>query len=253
MALIPLKESSEEVMLEITHILKKHFKNHLLLVGAKGSIARNKFTPYSDFDLIIVVDNDKYEQWPEFMYNTTYIDVQVISLKNILKIISNVNSNWPAEVGGKLNLKIYYDNNNTFKIIKKEFNKIIKNKNLFENEISLNTVIEYYSKSERYFKNEEVINLRWACGWLFEEFSMILALLNQRYFTVQGPTAKIKEMSTFKYLPAGWKQICQNLLSVSSNKNINGARKLIYLLMDLSKKYKFANHKIKSIKEIRFK
>ncbi len=253
MTLTPLKEKPENIMRELVKNAKKQFKDRLLLVGAKGSLARNEFTPYSDFDLVIIVDDEKLEQWSEFMYNTTYFDIQIISLKNVLKKISTVKFYWPAEVGGKLNLKIYYDNKNTFERLKKEYKTIAKNKKMFEGVVNLNTIIEYFSKSIRYYENREFVNLRWACLTLFEEFSMVLGLLNQRYFIQQGPTAKIKEISKFKYLPVGWKVISQNLVSENPEKNIAGAKQLMRLLDELSKKHSFTNYKIYSIQDIKFK
>lgn len=253
MKLIPLKEKPEEIMSEIVQLLKKHFKNHLLLVGAKGSLARKDFTPYSDFDLVIIVDDEKYCQWPEFMYGTTYFDVCVTSINSVLKTIKTIRSDWPINVGGKLNIKVFYEKNNTYKKMKVEHDKIIKNKKDFENAINTNTIIEYYSKSERYYKQKQFDNLRWACGWLFEEFATVLAMLNQKYFTIQGPTSKIKEISKYKYLPICWKSISLNLISKDAEKNILGAKKLMILIDKLSKKHEFANHKINKINEIKFK
>jgi hypothetical protein len=253
MKLIPLKEKPEEIMSEIVNILKKHFKNHLLLVGAKGSLARGDFTPYSDFDLVIIVDDEKYSQWPEFMYGTTYIDVCVTSINSVLQTIKTIRNDWPINVGGAFKIKVYYDKNNTYKKMKVEHDKIIKNKKAFENAINLNTIIEYYSKAKRYYDKKEYTNLRWSCNTLFEEFATILAMLNQKYFIGQGPTSKIKQLSEYKYLPLGWKSISLNLISKDSEKNISGAEKLMVLIDKLSKKHQFANHKIEKICEIKFK
>lgn len=231
---------------------KKKFGTHLLLVGAKGSLARDDFTPYSDFDLIIIVDDVKKEQWVECMYNTTYIDTQVIALASVVKKITTITPEWPSEAGGKLNIRIYYDKNKTFEKLQKAYKQVKENKKLFENAVSLNTTIEYYSKALRYYEKKEFANLRWACGWLFEEYSMIMALLNQRYFTIQGPSAKIEEMTTFAYQPRGWKAACEQLICEDPKKNIASATSIVNILEALSKKHCFAKHSISSIKDMRF-
>jgi len=243
----------EESMKEIVRIAKASFKDNLLLVGAKGSIARGDFNPYSDFDILIIVKDKKYEQWPEFMFKDTYFDIQVICLDSVLGKIRNVSMHWPAEAGGKLGLKIFYDKEDTYKKMYSWYKKIITDKEIFENAISLNTLTEYYSKTLRYYQNKDYDSLRWASLCLFEEFSMILALLNKEYYTSQGPTEKILQISKFKYLPKNWKEVSKKLISKDAKDNISGANELWDLCKELSKKHKFHDYSIKNISEIKFK
>ncbi len=183
MKLTPFNKDLEETMNQIVNIAKKSFNKSLLLVGAKGSIARNDFTPYSDFDILIVVDNKKFEQWPEFMYNTTYFDIQVTTLDNLVSKVENVDMYWPGRASGILNLKVYYDKNKVFDKIKRSYTKLLKHPQKFDKAISLNTITEYYSKAQRYYNNQEYESLRWATFTLFEEFSMMMALLNEKIFS----------------------------------------------------------------------
>jgi hypothetical protein len=253
MKLKPYDKDLEQTMNQIVDIAKKSFNKSLLLVGGKGSIARNEFTPYSDFDIIIIVNDKKYVQWPEFMYNTTYFDIQVTTLDDATTSLKNVNMYWPASAGGRLNIKVYYDKDSTYEKMQKIYSQLKKKNKLFENAVSLNTLIEYYSKVQRYYNNKEYESLRWASFSLFEEFSMMMALLNQKYYSGQGPTYKIAQMEQFKYKPKGWLLISKKLTSTSPKDNIEGAEKLYQLCHKLSKKHKFRDFAIMDIKNITFK
>jgi predicted nucleotidyltransferase len=249
----PFNKDLEETMNQIVDIAKKSFNKSLLLVGAKGSVARNDFTPYSDFDILIIVNNKKYEQWPEFMYNTTYFDIQVVTLDEVLSKIENLDMYWPGRASGLVNLKVYYDKKDIFGKIQKSYNRLGKNTQKFENAISLNTITEYYAKAVRYYNKKEYESLRWATFTLFEEFSMMMALLNHKYSPGQGPTYKIAQMEKFSYKPKGWLTISKNLTSINPKDNIDGANKLYNLCHKLSKKHKFGDYNIKDITEIKFK
>jgi len=249
----PYDKDMEKSMREIVRIAKRTFKDSLLLVGAKGSIARGDFGPYSDFDLVIIVEDKKLEQWPEFMYNNTYFDIQVISFDSVVRKLLDVSMSWPAEAGGKLGLRIFYDKANTYDKLYAQYNKVKSDKKKFENAISLNTLTEYYSKAIRYFQNKDFDSLRWACLSLFEEFSMILALLNRKYYVSQGPKAKIEQISKFDYLPMGWKNISEKLISKNGKDNIEGANLLWSLCDELAARHEFKNHSINDISDIKFK
>lgn len=252
MNLVPLKISPDEVIEVILSKAKRKYGSDLLLVGAKGSLARGEFTKLSDFDMVIIVKNKHRSHWKEYLFNTTYIDINVITLSDSINAIKSLNHYWPAGAGGKLNLKVYYDPKNTKSKLKKAYDELKKSKRKFIDAIEINSFIEYYSKAMRYVRSKDYESLHWAANELAEEFGMILMLINQKYFTSQGPSTKIKQIKNLKIKPRGTISTLENLYSLKSSKNIVGVNSVAILVEKLRTEYQFKSSKIKELNEINF-
>jgi len=251
MKLISLKEKPEEIIDIIIKKLKNKYKKRLLFVGGKGSLATDKFTPLSDLDLVVALDKGK-EEYFEFIYGTTYIDIKVSPLKKLMEEIKNIDTYWPLRAGGLLNLKLYYEKNNSFNILKKTFNTVKKNKKAFEHSINLNSFIEYYSKAHRAYQNKEYKMLSWAAFELYEMFILTLALLNQEYYISQGPNRFIEQIQKFKYKPKDWKSGILLSLSKDPKKEIKGIDIMWKILNNLKKKNNLRSYDISKIEDIKF-
>ena len=71
MELQPLQEQPEDIVNVIIEKLRAKFGETLLYVGGKGSLANGGFTPFSDLDLVVVLNDDSAERYETFIYNTT--------------------------------------------------------------------------------------------------------------------------------------------------------------------------------------
>jgi predicted nucleotidyltransferase len=249
--LIPLKENPEEIIQIVVQKLKKKYGNKLLFVGGKGSLATGKFTPLSDIDLVVAVTECK-ENYVEFIYGTTYIDIRVATLKTLKNDLKKIDMYWPLRAGGILNLKIYYDKNKSFAKLKKVYQELIKNKKKFENAAELNAFIEYYSKSYRAFNDKNYKLLYWASFELFHQFSFILALLNQEYIISQDPIRLINQIKKFKNKPRGWESAVRLSMDRNPKKIFEGIQKMWKILNQLRKKYDFKSYDINNPNQIKF-
>lgn len=251
MDLIPLQETPEEIVLLIVEKLKKRYGSKLLFVGGKGSLATGKFTPLSDLDLVVAVKSGK-EKYVEFVYGTTYIDVRIASITKLIEDLNNVDIVWPLKAGGILNLKLYYEKEKSFSKLKKAYTELKKDKKKFENAVELNTFIEYYSKSYRAFHNKDYEQLYWTSFELIHQFAFVIALLNQQYFTSQGPIKFIDQIKKFKYKPNGWDSAIRLSTSRDPEKVFSGVSKMWKILNQLRKKHDFKSYDIDSLNQIRF-
>jgi len=249
MKLIPLKEKPEEIFSLLIDRLKKKFKKDLLFVGGKGSIATGKFTPLSDIDVVVAIKKGK-EKYYEFVYGTTYIDIRVAPIKNLVNDLKNINMSWPLRAGGILNLKLYYEKNKSFSVLKKTVKELRKDK--FEQAVELNSFIEYYSKSHRAFHNKDYEQLYWTTFELFHQFAFVIALLNKQYYISQGPINFINQIKKFNYKPAGWESAIRLSMSRNPKKAFDGVQKMWKILNTLRKKHNFRSYDIKQLKEVKF-
>jgi len=251
MELIPLETSPEKVIDDIIDKLKKKYKSKLLFVGGKGSLANEKFTPLSDIDLVVCLSEGK-EEYREFLYGTTYIDIRVASFSKLKKELEDIDMVWPLKAGGILNLKLFYKKDNSFEKLKKVYENVRKDKRKFENAVELNTFVEYYSKSYRAFKNKEYEQLFWASFELYHQFAFIIALLNKEYFTEQGPMKFIKQIEKFEYKPRGCMEAIKLSMSRKPKKSFKGVKKMWEIVNKLSEEFDFKSNKIDSLEEIKF-
>lgn len=254
MELKPLKKNPNEIIKIVIDKLKEQFGKKLLYVGGKGSLANNNFTEYSDLDLIVAIEDNKFKiEYKTFIYNTTVIDIQISSYKSIKEDLETIDFYWPIKLGGILNLKIYYGDKKYLEELNSSYLKLKKNKVLFENAISLDSITEYYSKAKRAYANKELEELNWHSMELWEMFAFIIALLNQNYYINQGPKKFINQINNFKYKPEGWKEAFELVISNNYDNMIKGCKMIFDISYELSKKHKFRNLNIKKISEISFK
>ena len=71
--------------------------------------------------------NKGKEEYKEFLYGTTYIDIRITSFSKLKEELEDIDIVWPLKVGGILNLKLYYKKDNSFEKLKKVYENL-KNK-----------------------------------------------------------------------------------------------------------------------------
>lgn len=251
MNLIHLKESPQDVVSLIMNKLKYRYGDNLLLFGTIGSLANNTFTSLSDFDLIAITKGgDVY--WHEYMYGTTYIDVRMSTMDVLIKELRHVIMRWPFKVGGILNIKPYYELNNTLSVFTDIYETLKRDKKEFEQAVELNTFTAQCTKAHRAFQNKNYVSLYWSAVELVKHFACVIALINQSYYTSENPIIIFEQIKTFKFTPPGWDEAYSMALDHESHTTIKGIMKIWDIIFDLKDKYDFRDFSITSLDQIAF-
>lgn len=247
--LTPLREPPEQILSLLEQKAKLQYKENVLLIGVKGSLAHGNFTLLSDIDMVVIL-RDCTEHYKEFMYGTTYIDVRIVSLPDALRDIRKVTLDWPLRVGGLLGIKAHYEKEKVKAKLVEEYHHIQKIDHLFTDAIDLHSFTEYYSKAYRAHQEDDSAQLIWAAVTLSHEFALIIALLNKKYYISQGPLKYAEQIEQFDYKPDGWKEALENTMSRDKDKSMEGIHQMWKILNLLSIKHKFATKRITSLEDI---
>ncbi|MBL3659048.1 hypothetical protein [Fulvivirga sediminis] len=249
MELIPLLESPDEISSIILEKLKGKYGKRLLLFGVKGSVAANEFTPYSDLDYVVAI-NQGTANWFEYLYGTTYIDIRVVTIETLIKEMESVYMQWPLKAGSILNMRVYYDCENTYSYLLSIYEEIKKDTKQFENAVELNTFMAHYSKAYRAFQAKDFVQLTWSSIELVNQFAYTIALLNQECFISRSPSKLLKQIKAFNFRPLGWEEAMLLALTNDPEQIFKGIHKMLLILDKLKDKYEFRDFKISSISNI---
>ncbi|UII31046.1 nucleotidyltransferase domain-containing protein [Fulvivirga ulvae] len=252
MELIPLQEEPDEIALHILDKLKKKYGSRLLLFGIKGSFAANQFTPFSDLDFVVAIKHG-VSNWFEYLYGTTYIDLRVIPIDTLRKEMEYLNMQWPLKAGSILNMKVYFDAENTYSGLINIYNNLKRDPKQFENAVELNTFIAHFSKAYRAYHSDDFIQLSWSSIELTNQFAHTIALLNKSYFISRSPNNLIKQIKAFDFQPDGWEEAMILAFSKDPHDTFKGVCKMRDILNELDSKYEFRNFRIPSIASIELK
>lgn len=247
--LVPLKRHEfRRIIGRVVDELKRKYGSGLLYVAAKGSIARDATTPYSDVDLIAVVKSAR-ENGYEWLYRTTPVDVSLYSLADVRDNILTVDGFWPHRVGSFLVNKVYVDRASVAEKIRRWHKAALQKDDSFRQACEYVGFLEYYSKvlRARRMRNAEV--LRYAAWEIFFMSCMNIALLNKRFY--YNHTTMIEQVRGFEFVPEGFLESAGNIFSRDLVRVAGAARTLVGINLKLAEKFRFEKKGLTSIRQLR--
>lgn len=247
--LVPLSKSEfPRIIGRVIDELERKHGAQLLYVAAKGSMARDTATAYSDVDLIAVLKSTKEEGY-ELLYRTTPIDVSLYTLDGVRKSILNVDGFWPHRVGSFLVNKVYVDRADVGKKIRRWHEAALENDQSFMEACEFVSFLEYLSKVLRARRSMNAEILRYAAWEIFFMSCMNIALLNKRFY--YNHTTMIEQVSQFGFVPGGFLRSARNIFSRDLTLVAEAARDLVRINQKLARKFGFEKRPLTSLRQLR--
>ena len=247
--LTPLMEDeAQSVVDRIVRELERTYGDDLLYVAAMGSLARGTFSPFSDIDLVALIESERRASH-RWLYKTTPVDVAVLPLQKAKKRILEVDGLWPHEVGSFLLNRVYLDRGDVRAKLDRWHAKILREGSTFRGACEILGFFEYFSKVQRAQEQGNAEILRYAAWEIFFMSCMNVALLNKRYF--YDHTTMTNQMTGFDFLPPGVLEASQDVFHTSLESVARGARRLFEINLSLADEYGFAQGVIDDVEQLR--
>jgi len=233
----------------INELGRKH-GSQLLYVAAKGSIARDAATAYSDVDLIAVLKSAQAQnEGYEWLYRTTPVDVNLYTLNGVRNSILKVDGFWPHRVGSFLVNKVFVDRAGVAEKIRRWHKSALENDQSFRRACEFVGFLEYYSKVLRARRTMNAEILRYASWEIFFMSCMNIALLNKRFY--YNHTTMIEQISRFEFVPEGFLGSARSIFSRDLTKVVQAARSLVRINQELAEKFGYEKKGLTGIRQLR--
>jgi len=214
---------------KLSELMMTKYGNHILLGGIFGSTAKGTDTEYSDLEMFFVVRDESKAKSFDFVYKHMPVTVIVEKVSEVEKDITEIELQWPLEMGRLFNLKITCGDG----AILKRFRRLLENvpQREFHQFIAKHAPLCYEGlgrlKAVKIRGNTHETGL-----FVFEilyEFTLLTAIFN-REFINHDYLGGLNEAFKFKKLPKDYEDIAKRLLNwtnLSLEEIINLAEKFV--------------------------
>ncbi len=243
--LTPLsREEFQSVVHRVVSELQRKYAEHLLYVAAYGSLARGAETPFSDIDLLAIVDKGEAREHG-WLYRTTPVDVHVLPLRKVRERILRVDGFWPHEVGLLLKHHVYLDRAGIAERLRRWHAQALRR-------VKMETYAGFYNyigKMQRGWEERNPEVMRRAAWEIFFMSCMDLALLNRRFYT--DHMRMTEEIEDFELLPEGFLEHAKKLFHPDLEQVYLAAKDLFEIHLRLAKEYGYEMKSLSQAEQIR--
>jgi len=197
-----------EIAKTITKLIVQKYGNEILLVGVYGSVAKEEDMEFSDIDMYVITKNLSFQKY--FAYKEIPITIHFKTKKEVLEIIRNVTSTWPAEVHKFLFPKVLYGSETLLDEFRQIVNKISKKEFQKAASTALIEIFENVGKVRNACKQRNLgrcIEAVWNVVWHAE---MFVALINKKYYEKPG-FRSLGEVLKFEKIPEKYCELVKTL------------------------------------------
>ncbi|UCH32595.1 MAG: hypothetical protein JSV05_04250, partial [Candidatus Bathyarchaeota archaeon] len=197
---------------KITGLFLKKYGEDILLGGIYGSTAKGTDTEYSDLEMFFIVRNASTAKTVEFAFKGTPVHVEVRKVSKVERDITEVELDWPLEMGRLFNLKTTCGD----KSILKKFQKLLDEvpNAIFYEFIATYTPLCYEGlgrlKSIKIRGNIHETGL--LVAEVLIEFMLLTAIFN-REFINHDYLGGLPESFQFKHLPKDYEKTARMLMN----------------------------------------
>jgi kanamycin nucleotidyltransferase len=194
----------------VESILNKH-GDRVLAIGLYGSMAREADQPYSDIEMLCVLNTYGDDHSYEWVYGPGKAEINFMSRAVALKHAAELDERWPLTHGAFASLKPLYGDGELLRALKRmvfahsneEFNALIR-------EIIVGDVCEYVGKLRNARHMGKTANLaRLACQ-IVESGAYLIGLMNRSLYTTNSTL--LEESLSLPNRPAGYDDLCRRVM-----------------------------------------
>lgn len=196
---------------EIADQLTHHFGDRLVGLALYGSLASGLDGPYSDVEMFCVIDAAHYDQTLEWCTGAWKAEVNVISVKNLLRDAAFVNEKWPVIHTCFINTLPLFDPTNLFLHVRKTAlaQPDIKFRNAVKNLI-VEEIFEKIGKIRNAHTSSSLYALPSLVTALAYDAACLAGLANRHAFIQKS--RMLLEVQTLPNIPQGLVPLCEAVI-----------------------------------------